>query len=294
MENVAILNVLQTLDDGLISLDNYQRLYTMLSEAVEMMGHPVRGKDNCCPLPSTKKIQEANKSLNAYILQNHDIKPLRDSKNPDTVLGYHADVEQTLKFMADANGYTPSLYTGKDYDTLVLAFAYDKCPFLHNGRGLLMGHVEDLTTLANWGYQKIIPSGFKSNKNNWFLCAFEMKKEHHDGYKVCSNSFCYGLFALLSHLPPPKDAFSFLAQVMQAHEYGLKARNVVRLKKEEIRQLEIRYVSSEDAVERASLEQEIQRLKKWLDERYKLLSMKVSFCATPHINRCCLLIYFFS
>jgi hypothetical protein len=80
---------------------------------------------------------------------------------------------------------------------------------------------------------------------------------------------------------------------MQAHEYGLKARNVVRLKKEEIRQLENRYVLSEDIDERASLDQEIQRLKKWLDERYKLLSMKVSFCVTPHIAAY-LLLYFFS
>jgi hypothetical protein len=133
LNHVHILNALHTLDDGLVSLESYQRFYSVVSEAVEMMGYPVRGTVNCCPVPATKKLQEASTHVTKYILKNHKIEPLRSSSDPAVVLGYHTDVEETIKFLVGANAYTPSLYNSKAFDTLVLAFAYDKAPFLHSG-----------------------------------------------------------------------------------------------------------------------------------------------------------------
>jgi hypothetical protein len=177
------------IDQGLISYDQYQRVFDLLSDAVNKLGHPVRGRQASVPLPSIANVTAAINALNEY-LNHFEIHPLRDDSQPDHVQGYHTNITKTIKFLAQTMGYTPSMYTSNDGDTIVLAFAYDKCPFLHNGRGLMLGHLEDLTMLSNWETDKIIPVAFKSNNNNMMLCGFEMKKETHEAYKV---SVCVSL-----------------------------------------------------------------------------------------------------
>lgn len=64
------------------------------------------------------------------------------------------------------------------------AFGGDKCPFLHNGRGLYLGHVEDMTKFMFWHQHPILPRKLKSENNNYLLIACEMKKESHGALKV--------------------------------------------------------------------------------------------------------------
>lgn len=192
---IGFVEVINLLDTGLTSEAAYERIRKETRQGVIKAGLNA----NLTPLKPLDEIQMLLKQMNLEIIEKHEILPMSELSpgNP----GYYGNIDDILTTLVIDGGYSMTL-TDDLYDTIMPAFAYDKCPFLHSGRNLFIGHIEDMTKLSYWRLKKVIPEGYKSETNNLLTLACEMKKETYDVFKVSlfviycelNNCFYYNIF----------------------------------------------------------------------------------------------------
>jgi len=161
----------------MIANQAYGHLFTVISEAVVSIGH----EKSDTPFCSLAEVKALLSRENSYIVASHSIN-LVNAGTADCK-GYMGDVLETLDAIIEAGDYN-SGHSRWSYDTIVPAFGGDKCPFWHSGRGLYLGHVEDMTKFMFWHEHPVLPRKMKSEHNNHLLVACEFKKESHAAFKV--------------------------------------------------------------------------------------------------------------
>lgn len=176
-EELDLCKLVYFMDRDMIASQAYANLFTLLSEAINSVGH----SSSDTPLRPISDVKALLARENGDIVSSHPINLVQAAS--EDCKGYMGDITNTLQALIESGGYN-SANTSWIYDTIVPAFGGDKCPFLHNGRGLYLGHIEDMTKFMFWHEHPVLPRNMKSEHNNFLLLACEMKHESQAAFKV--------------------------------------------------------------------------------------------------------------
>jgi hypothetical protein len=200
-----IWKLAQIYDECVASQEMFRRLYTEVSApAAKDAGLP----SNCVPLPPgdvlAAFIKEANRAIDTTV----SFKPTHPNE------GWIVEPKDGLAALVSQKNYNNADYlTNQVTDTVVVALSTDKAPFQHNGKSLVMGHLEDLTCLLRSRNKHNAVRSFKDPMEAVLAACFEATDE---SYQTLVDNYCeyreamrlheQGLALKTSHLKPLQDS----------------------------------------------------------------------------------------
>lgn len=106
-------------DTKMINNDAYQAIFSCIGDAIEACN--MHRTD--VPIPSGEEVKTFINELNLHTVENLNL-----TQTPSDYPGWQAKASEVVEAFIEINSYTSS-NDSVAFDTLVMAFGTDKCPF---------------------------------------------------------------------------------------------------------------------------------------------------------------------